>query len=496
MVANQAPDWGWWKHVPTVTLREGIALSMNLDPARSRELLGSHARQEYEKRLALATRCLGDGLPAPENWAVVHYEGAEPVVRLKAFVTWALGVDWQIPAVLAELVGSGRQLVRSAELPATGDKHQPGLKESRPSAPDAFDVQLGWIALTDVLKIVGTGAWEAVSKAIQRGALRARCRADGITRDLKPLWLDFLVFDHPDEDVLWFDRENVWRARTRDASLEPVPNRASEIVLSLAQCRELWPEVAWPEAGHPTDEFAGGTDPLGHRVHPFIIGDPHTIFEWCMIYADRHPAVLKSNYDGATLRDKEFRLTLLGATGAGLRDAYGQPMGPPNDAEEQIRNEVYRELVRDIECGRIIPVRTAYCSDAPDVFDPTRCLVDIEPILAVARRRGDFGAAIAELLTAHPQLGDAAQTSKASQRKSRPGPISTGSSIQTAAERLFALGRVPGRTITWKKFQAALCREVGVKTDQRGYSLDTIQAAVRPLLLRIPNRENAESTEN
>jgi hypothetical protein len=180
-----------------------------------------------------------------------------------------------------------------------------------------------------------------------------------------------------------------------------VPDRATEIVLLLAQCRELWPEVAWPKDGSSTDEFAGGTDPLGHRVHPFIIRDTHTIFEWCMIYTDRHPAALNPNNDGPTLRAKEFRLTLLGATGGGLRDVYGQPLGSPNNPEEQIRNEIYRELVRDIERHRIIPVKTAYCSDAPDVFDPTRCLLDIEPILAVARRRGYFGPTLADLFARH-----------------------------------------------------------------------------------------------
>jgi hypothetical protein len=137
----------------------------------------------------------------------------------------------------------------------------------------AFDLRLGWIPLGEAFEIIGTNGWAAVKQAIQREALRGRCRADGIVRDLKPHWLDFLAFDRPDEDVLWFDREKVWRARTRDASLEPVPDRASEIVLSLAQCRELWPDRAWPEAGHPADKFASGIDPLGNRVHPFAIGD-------------------------------------------------------------------------------------------------------------------------------------------------------------------------------------------------------------------------------
>jgi hypothetical protein len=121
-----------------------------------------------------------------------------------------------------------------------------------------FDLRLGWIPLARALEIIGTAAWKAVKKAIQHEAVRARCRVDGIMRDLRPHWLNFLAFDRPDEDVLWFDREKVWRARTQDASLEPVPDRASEIVLSLAQCRELWPNCAWPKSGHPPHE-------LGHQ---------------------------------------------------------------------------------------------------------------------------------------------------------------------------------------------------------------------------------------
>jgi hypothetical protein len=171
-------------------------------------------------------------------------------------------------------------------------------------------------------------------------------------------------------------------------------------------------------------------------------------------------------------------------------------MGAPNDPEWQIRNEVYRELVRDIERDRIAPVKSAYCSDAPDVFDPTRCLIDIEPVLALARHRNDYGQAIAELLAAHRVESDGALTQKPSLRKPRPGPIPTANNIQTAAKRLFASGRVPNGTVTWKQFQTELCKEIGVKADQRGYGLDTIQAAVRPLLPRTPDAESAESAEN
>jgi hypothetical protein len=257
MNSTKSPDWGWWRHVPTVTLREPVALSLNIDPARSLELLSFHERREFEKRQALATRCLGEALDGPLNWAVVHYEGAEPVVSFKAFATWAIDVDWQIPAELAQLASSTGRPVRDSEPPAAiAYQRQQSPGENRPSATDAFDVQLGWIGLAHALEIIGSGAWEAVQKAIRREALRARCRADGVTRDLKPHWLDFLGFDHPHEDVLWFDREKAWRARTRDLSLDPVPERASDIVLSLAQCRELLPVCAWPQGS----AFSPGAD--------------------------------------------------------------------------------------------------------------------------------------------------------------------------------------------------------------------------------------------
>jgi hypothetical protein len=167
---------------------------------------------------------------------------------------------------------------------------EPGPKQPAAHVVQHFDIRLGWIPLTDALDIIGTGAWEAVEKAIRLETLQARCRADGTTRDLKPHWLDFLAVERPGEDSLWFDREKAWRAQRRDPSLEPVPDRASEIVLTLTGCRELWPDCAWPEASHPTDPFAGGTDVFGRSVNQFIKGDTHSIFEWCMIYTDRHPA--------------------------------------------------------------------------------------------------------------------------------------------------------------------------------------------------------------
>jgi hypothetical protein len=144
---------------------------------------------------------------------------------------------------------------------------------------------------------------------------------------------------------------------------------------------------------------------VNHNVPPFIVDNAHTVFEWCMIYTDQHPAMLHPNHNGASFRDMRIRLELLGATGGGQRDAYGEPMGARNDAVGQTVNEVYRELARDIERDTIRPRRRTFCDDAPSEFDPTRCLIGIEPVIAIARRRGDFGQTMAELLAKHGDKG-------------------------------------------------------------------------------------------
>jgi hypothetical protein len=118
-------------------------------------------------------------------------------------------------------------------------------------------------------------------------------------------------------------------------------------------------------------------------------------------------------------------------------------------------------------------------------------LIDVGPLLVLARRRCDFGIAVAELLAAQ---GGASESRPS--RKTHPGPIATANKIRAGAEHLLASGQTPGSTMTWRKFQTELCKELGVKPDDRGYGIDTIQAAVRPLLRQIIDNDDAESTEN
>lgn len=148
----------------------------------------------------------------------------------------------------------------------------------------------------------------------------------------------------------------------------------------------------------------------GRHVPPFIVGDKHTVFEWCMIYTQRHPSMMHHAHNGASHEDMDLRLTLLGVTDSGIRnvdppevDGENRLLGTSSVVRpsRQTMREVYHELVRRtdelIKGGK---VALPYCDDA-NVPDPTRCVIGLDPVLAVARLFGDYGQAMALLLAAH-----------------------------------------------------------------------------------------------
>ena len=113
-IRSRRPDWDWWRHVPTVSLHEAVALSLNIDPQKLRRAHDLIRRQfdegpEFERRLALATRCLGDILSGPVNYPAVCYFDEAPAIRLRDFAAWAQSVDWQLPPELARLPARERQ---------------------------------------------------------------------------------------------------------------------------------------------------------------------------------------------------------------------------------------------------------------------------------------------------------------------------------------------------------------------------------------------------
>jgi hypothetical protein len=79
--------------------------------------------------------------------------------------------------------------------------------------------------------------------------------------------------------------------------------------------------------------------------------------------------------------------------------------------------------------------------------------------------------------------------------KRRSGPTPTADKIRKAGEALMKEGHVPAETVQWEQFRKLLCNELGVKVGARGYSVDTIQAALRPILNKRRTK-GAGNTEN
>jgi hypothetical protein len=106
---DDAPDWSYWRLVPTVKLFEAVSLSLNIDPKRlvPHPAGGGTAGiaivrvppPQFYGRLDLARRCIGETLPA----AKPRY--GEEHVTLQSFTKWATGLGWDVPPELEPLAG-------------------------------------------------------------------------------------------------------------------------------------------------------------------------------------------------------------------------------------------------------------------------------------------------------------------------------------------------------------------------------------------------------
>lgn len=179
-------------------------------------------------------------------------------------------------------------------------RFEPPPKRSPPQNIEEFDLLLGWIPVTAALEIikaaVGGLAWEQLKQAIQLKSLPTRCRADGVNRDLEPYWLDFLAFDDPEGDCLSFDRLTAAEAKLH------VPDLATEVVVSIARCAELWPDAAWqnPSAVKAANddarserEFRSPDWSLGNVLSWIAFRDPALICR----FEGRHELLTYRRYD-------------------------------------------------------------------------------------------------------------------------------------------------------------------------------------------------------
>jgi hypothetical protein len=167
-----------------------------------------------------------------------------------------------------------------------------------------------------------------------------------------------------------------------------------------------------PTGGALADEIIipGGVEEWsGRRVDDFGVGAEHTVFEWCMIYTERHPAAFLPNRNSATVKDRDDRLTLLGANWSNAPAFRPHPARADEGVLDdpvvfRTSNAVYQELAEGITTRRL-DAKRVYLDDRPGELDPTLCVLNFAPILAIAQRRKDYGPSIGRLLaTVAPEV--------------------------------------------------------------------------------------------
>ena len=135
--ASRAPNWRKWKYVHDIVLWRAVALSLNIAPEKvrrnPRRWRGRFAEsEEFLDRLFVAEHNLQELQPL--NFAAMHYDDADPVVRLKRFAAWAISIGWSLPRELTEL-GSGTIGTSPSASTAESESNPTERVSSKPESP-------------------------------------------------------------------------------------------------------------------------------------------------------------------------------------------------------------------------------------------------------------------------------------------------------------------------------------------------------------------------
>jgi len=93
-------DWDLWLKVPTVTIGQACALSLDIDPDKMTH--GDKEKDNFQERLKLLIEIVF----FMNNIRVssTNSENIDSEIYLESFVEWALDIKWDIPKELKTVV--------------------------------------------------------------------------------------------------------------------------------------------------------------------------------------------------------------------------------------------------------------------------------------------------------------------------------------------------------------------------------------------------------
>lgn len=160
MESGREPNWKKWQNLTEITVLEGVALSLNIEPS----LVNDHRQnfpmsrrigprdpfaenQQFLDRIFQVQRNLGTskGLVV----AVVKVSPLDSMIPISNFATWALSNGWEVPHEFASF--------------AENASVTPEFDKLSPTYPPELDLALQ--------------AWRAVLKSNEKGKPKARIRA-------------------------------------------------------------------------------------------------------------------------------------------------------------------------------------------------------------------------------------------------------------------------------------------------------------------------------
>jgi hypothetical protein len=127
-------------------------------------------------------------------------------------------------------------------------------------------------------------------------------------------------------------------------------------------------------------------------------------------------------------------------------------------------------------------------------------LLAIWPIAELSRERSQTAGAPETVDDPEGRRERQANGETPTARRRRHGPAPTADKIKEAGQTLIDEGYVPAETVSWKEFETMLWQKLTIGAGARGYSRDSIQNALRPLLQKRQaaklSSESTESTES